>query len=257
MVWNRVIEVTEKQGRFPRLLRAARMVPGLGLALVLAACASSGPTINDGSPKVVTPTDSLPAPDTTSASGAYTGLPDYRIGPLDLLEVTVFQVEDLNRTVRVNTSGKISLPLVGTIDAGGKTVSELESDIARRLEEDFLQSPQVSVFVKEFTSQRITVEGAVKQPGVYPITGRTSLLQAVAMAKGFERVANLDAVIVFRTINGQRMAAVFDYRAIRAGSIEDPQVYGDDIVVVDESGAKAAWRNVLESIPIFNVFRPY
>ncbi len=229
----------------------------LALSLLLAGCASSGPSITDSTPKVVTATDSLPAPDSTSASGAYLGVPDYRIGPLDLLEVTVFQVEELNRTVRVNTSGKISLPLVGTIDAGGKTVSELEADIATRLEETYLQSPQVSVFVKEFTSQRVTIEGAVKQPGVYPITGRTSLLQAVAMAKGFERVANLEGVIVFRTIEGQRMAAVFDYRAIRAGQIEDPQIYGDDIVVVDESGPKAAWRNVLESLPIFNVFRPF
>lgn len=229
----------------------------LVLIMLLGGCASSGPSINDSTPKVVTPTDSLPAPDSTSASGAYLGVPDYRVGPLDLIEVTVFQVEELNRTVRVNTSGKISLPLVGTIDAGGKTVSELEADIASRLEETYLQSPQVSVFVKEFTSQRVTIEGAVKQPGVYPITGRTSLLQAVAMAKGFERVANLEGVIVFRTVDGQRMAAVFDYRAIRAGQVEDPQIYGDDIVVVDESGPKAAWRNVLEALPIFNVFRPY
>lgn len=236
---------------------ATYLISAVFLALVLSACASSRPSISDGTPKVVTATESLPAPDSTSATGAYTGLPDYRIGPLDLLEVTVFQVEDLNRTVRVNTSGKISLPLVGTVDAGGKTVSELESDIAARLSEEFLQSPQVSVFVKEFTSQRITVEGAVKQPGVYPITGRTSLLQAIAMAKGFERVANLDGVIVFRTVDGQRMAAVFDYRAIRAGASEDPQVFGDDIVVVDESGAKAAWRSVLESMPFLNVFRPY
>lgn len=245
--------------RTTRRFGAARpgAIATLALLMLLVGCASSGPSINDSTPKVVTATDSLPAPDSTSASGAYLGVPDYRIGPLDLIEVTVFQVDELNRTVRVNTSGKISLPLVGTFDAGGKTVSELEVDIAARLEETYLQSPQVSVFVKEFTSQRVTIEGAVKQPGVYPITGRTSLLQAVAMAKGFERVANLEGVIVFRTIDGQRMAAVFDYRAIRAGQVEDPQIYGDDIVVVDESGAKAAWRNVLESLPIFNVFRPF
>jgi len=225
--------------------------------LVLAGCGSPSANIRAGTTQVVTSTSSLPAPDSTAASGAYIGVPDYRIGPLDLIEVTVFQVKELDRTVRVNTSGKISLPLIGTVDAGGKTVSELEAEIASRLEEGFLQSPQVSVFVKEFTSQRVTLEGAVNQPGVYPITGRTSLLQAIAMAKGMDRVANLDGVIVFRTIDGQRMAAVFDYRGIRAGQVEDPQIYGDDIIVVDESGSKAAWRNLRESIPIFGLFRPF
>src|SRR5690606_7709726 len=108
----------------------------------------------------------------------------------------------------------------------------------------YLQSPQVSVFVKEFTSQRVTVEGAVNKPGIYPITGRTSLLQAVALSEGLSPLADPSAVIIFRTIGGQRMAALFDLREIRAGNMEDPQIYGDHIVVVDQYGGKAVIKNI-------------
>ena len=76
--------------------------------------------------RAVTSTDSLPAPDTTANSGAYKGVSEYRVGPQDLLEISVFQVNDLNRTVRVNTGGQITLPLIGMVQAGGRTVQELE-----------------------------------------------------------------------------------------------------------------------------------
>lgn len=198
----------------------------------------------------------LPAPDTT-VDGRYVGKSDYRVGALDLLEISVFGIEEFSRTVRVNSSGQVTLPLIGAIEAGGKTVQELEADISERLKDGYLQNPQVTVFVAEFTSQRITVEGAVNQPGIYPITGDTSLLQAIALAKGLDRVANRSGIIVFRTIGGQRMAAVFDLRQIRSGDAPDPQVYGDDIIVVDESGARSAWREIIQSAGFLNLFRPY
>ncbi|HWT17203.1 MAG TPA: polysaccharide biosynthesis/export family protein [Patescibacteria group bacterium] len=224
----------------------------IGLILIvlalLSGCASNTGGLKSGTAKAVTSTSSLPVPDTTSDSGAYLGVSDYRVGPLDLLEVSVFQVPDLNRTVRINTSGQISLPLIGAIRAGGRTVSELEVKIAARLEAQYLQSPQVTVFVKEFSSQRLTVEGAVKQPGIYPITGKTSLLQAIALAKGFEDLADQRSVIVFRMIEGKKMAALFDIRQIRAGELEDPQLYGDDIVVVETSGVRSAYRSLVDSL---------
>jgi polysaccharide export outer membrane protein len=228
----------------------------LALVLLLAGCAS-GSGIRNGSAKAVEATAVLPPPDSTSASGAYVGVSDYRMGPLDLLEISVFQVDDLNRTVRINSSGQISLPLIGAIQAGGRTIPELETAIATRLQDSFLQDPQVTVFVKEFSSQRVTVEGAVKQPGIYPITGRTTLLQALALARGFEQLAEERNVVVFRTIEGKRMAAVFDIRAIRAGELEDPQVYGDDIVVVDRSGPRSALKAVIDSLRGFVGFRTF
>jgi polysaccharide export outer membrane protein len=201
------------------------------------------------------PAASLPAPDSTTASGAYEGASDYRIGAQDLLNISVFGVEELTRDVRVNSNGHISLPLVGTVMAGGRTIPELESDLAKKYAEGYLQRPQVTVFVKEFTSQRITVEGAVKKPGIYPITGRTSLLQAIALAEGVDdRTADLGGIVVMRKVDGRKQAAVFDLRQVRKGLVEDPQLYGDDIVVVEQSGSKTAFRRFIESVPALGIF---
>lgn len=230
----------------------------LACLLLLAGCASDNTqSVRAGSTRAVTSTQSLPAPDSTANSGAYRGVSEYRVGPQDLLEISVFQVADLNRTVRVNTVGQVTLPLVGAVQAGGKTVQELEAEIAARLTAGYLQNPQVSVFVKEFASQRVTVEGAVKKPGIYPLTGRTSLLQAIAMAEGLDPLANLQGIVVFRVIDGRKMAAAFDLKAIRAGNAEDPLIYGDDIIVVDQSGSKSAVRRFLEVLPVFNTFLIY
>jgi len=221
------------------------------LVLMLGACASGG------APRNAVAGQMLPAPDTTSASGAYEGGSDYRIGAQDLLEVSVFGVDELTQEVRVNSNGQISLPLIGGVMAGGMTIPELESSIAAKLEEGYLQKPQVSVFVKEFTSQRVTLGGAVKKPGIYPITGKTTLLQAVAMAEGVTELADLSGVVLFRTVEGKRMAAVYNLNEITGGRMEDPQIYGDDILVVEQSGSKTAFRRIIESMPILGVFRWY
>jgi polysaccharide export outer membrane protein len=179
---------------------------------------------------------------------------DYRVGPQDLIEITVFQVPDLSRTVRVNSGGQISLPLIGVVQAGGLTIPELEKALAAKLSQKYLQEPQVTAFVKEFTSQRVTLEGSVMKPGIYPLTGRTTLLQAIAMGGGLDRVADPRGIVIFRQIGGKKMGAVFDLRSIRAGKDEDPLLYGDDVVVVEESGSKTALRRFIESMPVLSVF---
>jgi polysaccharide export outer membrane protein len=222
------------------------------LALFLAACAGNAPR----GPNTIPAGASLPAPDTTSASGAYQGATDYRIGAQDLLNISVFGVEELNKDVRVNSNGQISLPLIGTAMAGGKTIPELEAELAKKYAAGYLQNPQVTVFVKEFTSQRITIEGAVNKPGIYPITGKTTLLQAIALAEGVDdKVADLGGIVVMRTVDGKRQAAVFDLREVRRGTMDDPQLYGDDIVVVEQSGSKTAFRRFIESVPVIGIFR--
>ncbi len=227
----------------------------LVMLAALCACASDGTQdVREGRAKLVTTTETLSAPDTTSATGAYVGTSDYRLGPQDVLEVAVYQLEELNRSVRVNSKGMISLPLLGPIPAAGKTVPELEDEIARLLEKDFLQNPQVTLYVREYTSQRITVEGAVQKPGIYPLSGRTSLLQAIVMSGGVNEYANPSGIIIFRQIEGKRMAAVFDLRLIRGGNAEDPQVYGDDLIVIDESGGKSAYRGLLKTLPVLGLF---
>jgi polysaccharide export outer membrane protein len=222
--------------------------------LALSAC-SSAPSVRSGTTTEVTSTASMPPPDTTTSGGAYTGVSEYRVGPQDLIEISVFQVPDLSRTVRVNSAGQISLPLIGTVQAGGLTIQELEATIAKQLDAKYLQNPQVTAFVKEYTSQRVTVEGAVKKPGIYPLTGRTSLLQAIAMAEGLDQLANLQGIVIFRQVGGKKMAAVFDIAAVRTGKAEDPMIYGDDVVVVEQSGSKTALQRFIQSVPILNVFR--
>jgi polysaccharide export outer membrane protein len=238
--------------------KIARILAALMLATLVAGCgASSSGAVRSGTARAVETTQELGAPDSTTAAGEYTGESEYRVGAQDLLEVSVFQIPDLNRTVRVNSNGQVSLPLIGVLQAGGRTVQELEAQIAAKLSESYLQNPQVTVFVKEYTSQRVTLEGAVKKPGIYPVTGRTSLLQAIAQAEGVTELANLDGVVVFRTIDGQKMAAVFSLKQIRSGDAPDPQIYGDDIIVVDTSGGKSALRQILQAVPIFNLFGVY
>ncbi len=217
--------------------------------LVVAGC-SSGPSTR----ATATTGSLLPPPDTTSATGAYEGGTDYRLGAQDLIEVTVFGVPDLNRAVRVNSNGQISLPLIGGIQAGGKTIPELEEEIGARLAKTYLQNPQVTVFVKEYTSQRITLQGSFKNSGIFPLTGKTTLLQSVAIAGGFAELADPTRVVIFRKVEGKKMAAVFDMNAISAGAAEDPQVYGDDIVVVSDSKGKSAFQDVLKSLPLAGLF---
>ncbi|MDG6348275.1 polysaccharide export protein [Luteimonas sp. 8-5] len=219
---------------------------------LLAACGSS-PVRNPN----LLQNEVMRAPDTTSASGIYTGGSDYRIGAQDLLEIRVFGIQQLDKEVRVNSNGQISLPLIGGVMAGGKTIPELQKTLEDKLKDGYLQDPQVSVFVKEYTSQRITLEGALTKPGIYPITGRTTLLQAIALAEGVTDLADLQGVVIFRKVKGKRMGAVFDLAQIRAGAVEDPRVYGDDIVIVEKSGSKSAYRTFIESVPVFNIFRWY
>lgn len=224
------------------------------LALLLAACASDGAQRN--APANAVAGNQLPPPDTTAMSGAYEGATDYRIGAQDLLDISVFGVQDLNKEVRVNSNGQISLPLIGAVMAGGKTIPELEADLGRKYSDGFLQNPQVSVFVKEYASQRVTLEGAVNKPGIYPITGKTSLLQTIALAGGVDdKTADLGGIVVMRQVDGKRMAAVFDLRLVRKGQAEDPQIYGDDIIVVEQSGSKSAFRRFIETAPAIGIFR--
>ncbi|WIY70089.1 polysaccharide biosynthesis/export family protein [Aquidulcibacter paucihalophilus] len=180
---------------------------------------------------------------------------EYRIGVGDKLDVRVFQVADLSfAELVVDTSGNINLPLIGAVRGAGRTVGEMATDIAGRLAAQYLRDPQVTVTVKEAASQKITVDGAVTKPGVYEMRGSTSLLQAVAMAEGPTRVADLTKVAVFRSIDGRRSVALFDLSAIRQGRASDPQVLGDDVIVVDTSRLSSALREVVGALPALSAF---
>jgi polysaccharide export outer membrane protein len=163
----------------------------------------------------------------------------YRIGAHDLLKIEVFAVEELSSEERVHEDGTIALPLVGSIVVGGLTPREAEQRISEILGRSYLQDPQVHIFVSEYASQNVTVTGAVKKPGVFPMKGPTTLLQAIAMAEGIDELANTGEVIVFRGQGGSGTTAyVVDVEKIEDGSLADPLLIGDDRVVVPKSGTK-------------------
>jgi polysaccharide export outer membrane protein len=144
---------------------------------------------------------------------------------------------------------------VGEVRATGLTTREIEQNVTRLLGEKYLQNPQVTVLVAEYNSQRVTVEGAVKKPGVYPIQGELTLLQSIAVAQGLERTADT-SVLVFRQRNGRRSAARFELDEIRSGRVKDPRLAAGDVVVVKTSVAKEAFDNVLKVVPLARVFVP-
>jgi len=179
----------------------------------------------------------------------------YKLAPNDMLSVQVFQEPDLsNEKLKIDDNGNIQMPLVGEIKAAGRTASELSFEIASRLRKDYIVNPQVVVQVAEPAARYVTVEGEVKKPGVYEIDRQYTLLSAIARAESPTTVAALDEIVVFRNINGQRMAARFDLADIRAGISPDPQIQGGDVVVVGFSSVSAAWQDVLKAAPVFSSF---
>jgi polysaccharide export outer membrane protein len=224
------------------------------LVLLAAAFAASGCASRSANSNLAVNPASFPGPDTELVSATPA---QQRIGPSDKLRITVFQVPDMSAEYTVDASGKIEFPLIGSIVAQGLLPTELGEQIAQRLGQRYLRSPSVTVTMLEAAQQTITVDGAVNQPGVVAIRGATTLMRAVALARGTSQDANTERVVVFRTINGQRMAAAFNLRAIRRAEVEDPAIYGNDIVVVDGSRTRTLWRDVLGAIPILGIFAPY
>ena len=121
---------------------------------------------------------------------------DYKIGAKDLLEISVFGLSDMNKTVRVSEDGKITLPLLGEVEVEGLTKTELEKKLSQLLEEKYLQNPQVTVFIKEYQSKRISVLGAVGKPGPYELLGRQTLLQLISEAGGLTEDAGDDIIVI-------------------------------------------------------------
>jgi polysaccharide biosynthesis/export protein len=182
---------------------------------------------------------------------------DYKIGPMDTLAVTVFQVPDLSGDFEVDLTGRIAMPLLGDVKAVDLTTAQLDERLTQALGAKYLQSPNVSVRIKSSTRRNLTVDGSVRQPGMYPVTGPMTLVQAIAMARGTDDSANPRRVAIFRQVGGQRMAAAFDLVSIRRGQMEDPKVYSGDIIIVDGSNVRAIQREVLTALPILGLFNPF
>lgn len=214
----------------------------------LSACVGSGSKELGGSSAIsVVEASALPAPD-----GQVAGPGGYRsvIGPFDKLVVDVLGFTELNnRRFQADASGNVVLPIGGEVSLLGLTLGQASDAIEGRLRDGFVRNPQVSVNLEEAVSQFVTVDGQVREPGNYPVVADMTLMRAVAAARGATEFAKLDDVVVFRTVNGQRMVALYQLSGIRRGLYPDPHVYPQDIVVVGDSAARRLFNQILQLTP--------
>jgi polysaccharide biosynthesis/export protein len=180
----------------------------------------------------------------------------YKISPMDKLAIKVFKSEDLTGEYDVDLAGHISLPLIGEVEAANLTTAQLDEKLTDQLGQKYLEHPDVSVSIKQSAGRLVTIDGAVKDSGSFPLAGNLTLMQAMALAKGTTEDANPHRVAIFRTISGKRQAAAFDLVSIRRGEAEDPPVYPGDIIVVDGSSVKSLEKRLLQSIPLMAIFGP-
>jgi len=199
-------------------------------------------------------------PSERTAPGTYRIDPveeEYRIGTQDLIEVQVLGIQELRREARVNAKGMIGLPLVGAVHVAGLTTAEAETLIGGLYSKNYLQNPEVSVFVKEFTRQNVTFEGAVGKPGIYPLKGTTTLLQALANAGGQGALSDPSDVVLFRMEEGERRAIKFDIGKIRSAEAPDPVLQPGDLIIVNRSAARVALRDSLFGDILQVIFNPF
>ncbi len=217
------------------------------IATSVAGCAGTPSPQSSADLTVLTNSQGLPAPtreDLTAADRPAL------IGPLDTIEVDVFNVPDLSREMQVDASGRISMPLIGTIDARGKTAGELASEIEGALRGRYVRNPEVTINIKSSVSQVVTVDGEVTEPGLYPVTNQMTLMRVIASAKGVSEFGRLEEVVILRTVNNQRMAGLYDLGAIRRGAYADPPIYANDVVIVGDSPTRRLFRDVVSLAPL-------
>jgi polysaccharide export outer membrane protein len=235
----------------PRAGTVAGLLGLMGLfAVALANCTSGGQPIAAGSQ--TTSPASAPAYAAVEAAGsvvpATAPVGEYRISARDILEIQVFQIADLHKTVQVSEDGSVTLPLVGRMPFAGKTTQEAEAALTAKLKQKYLQSPQVSIMVKQF-GQRVTVSGEVKSPKVLAVDGSVTLSQAVANAGGLSDLADSSRVHVARSRSGHVSDTIYNLSEIEAGRATDPVLVGGDIVVAEQSGTKVVLKNVKDLLP--------
>ncbi|WFL78727.1 polysaccharide export protein [Altererythrobacter arenosus] len=217
-------------------------------ALLLSACASSSVNIGGAPGLQVVEGEALPEP--TIADLSANERP-YRVGPFDVLNIDVFGSEELSKKeVQVDASGRITFPLIGTLEVAGKTPGEVGELMADRFRGRLIRDPQITVNLKEIVSQTVTISGEVKKAGVYPIVGRMTLLTAIASAEGWTEFSKKGEVVVLRTVGGKDYAALYDVRAIEKGQYSDPDIHARDIVVVGNSNSRRIFRDFLAATPL-------
>lgn len=228
--------------------RLAKALLPIGLGLSVAAC-GSGPAPVPGAVQSV-PSAALGQEDYDNALQS-----NYVLRPADIISVNVFREEQLSLPeVTVGADGRISLPLIGAVQVGGLTPSEFAVQVERALGARYLTNPAVAVNVVSYGSHLVTVEGAVKEAGVYQFVPGTRLSGGISLAQGPDRVAKLSEVVVFRDSPDGRSVARFDYQAVRSGTMIDPVLEPGDRIVVGTDSLNAFWQDFLKVVPLIGLF---
>jgi polysaccharide export outer membrane protein len=200
-------------------------------ALIMLADAQAAPPPSTEPPQVL---EARPVASPTIAALTKRGGSDYKIGRQDLLELSVFDLKELDQTVRVADDGSITLPLLGRLQVAGLTKGELETLIARLLEERFVRNPQVTIFVKEYTSKKVAVSGAVKKPDTYEMLGEKTLLEMISLAGGLDKDLGKE-IVIFRSQDdgaAERISIDLDKLVYEADPALNVLVLPGDIVYV-------------------------
>jgi polysaccharide biosynthesis/export protein len=223
------------------------LIPAVA-ALLASACSSGGAVqIGGASNLSIVQAESMPLP--TAADYAASPRP-FIVGPYDVLSVNVFGNDDLNQEeIQVDAGGRITFPLIGTVEVAGKTPGEVARTMEVLLKGRYLRNPQVTVNLKETASQVVAISGEIKRPGIYPIVGDMTLLKAIARAEGWTEFSKKKEVLVFRKVGGQQYAALYDAKAIERGQYADPELYPNDTVVVGDSQARRNMKDLLTVVP--------
>jgi polysaccharide export outer membrane protein len=171
-----------------------------------------------------TPAPAAGGTNTAAANTTTTAKPhddSFKIGPDDVLAINVWKEPDISHSVPVRSDGKISLPLVGEVQASGQTPKQLEAEIAKKLT-NYISEPEVTVIVQQIKSQRFNILGQVARPGTYPLSNPTTVLDAISLAGGFRDFAKKKSIYVLRQMaDGSSTRLPFNYKDVIKG--KDPQ----------------------------------
>lgn len=221
---------------FPKLRRIAILTIAAG---ALASCATDRPVGLAPGVEVSTLAE-LPAPQGVSA---------YLIGPQETLQIEVVGAPSLSGTFLTDVDSRIDFPLTGTLDIAGKSPTEAGRIIADALRGTYVRDPQVRVLPKEFPVPSISIGGQVKKPGNYSAAGQPTLLRLVNQAEGLTEYAELEDVLIMRSVADRRYIGVYNLEAIQRGNYADPQLYPNDIVMVGDSAERRRLEVLLQLLP--------
>jgi polysaccharide export outer membrane protein len=225
-------------------LRVQKKIGCLAGVMLLAGCSTSSKVPND-----------LAAQSAIVPANVETR---YLLGPGDRISVNVYGQQDMSLSdVIIDPQGRINMPFVGFIEVDGIAAPDVAAKVTDALKPAYLRNPHVTVNVIEFASRQVVVDGQVRTPSVVKLFGSSTLTETLVRAGGPDPLAKLDEIVIIRNVNGERMAARFDLRAIQNGTMEDPKIYDGDRVFVGYNSLKGLYQDAIRVLPFVAVFQRF